>query len=361
MSIIETFSLGKKEINEDSLGLPVWKLTALWAFSEAALGGVLHAFRVPLRGVFISGSAAILISLIAYYSNKKGTILKSTLLVILIKGLVSPHTPLTAYVAVFLQGVFGEIFFFKRGFHKISSLLLGISTLLYSSIHKLIILTVVFGNTLWESIDEFIGYILEKFYSGGSDNTISYSYLIIGAYLGLHLVIGLLIGIFTGKLPERIRELKEKERLNFEAIGENIYETGINRNYRKRKWWQRPTGILIFIFAASLLFISYLFPEIDNNKVYEIGIMLLRAIIILTIWYSLIGPLLLKQFRKYLKKKQNKYSTELTNIVDSFPQLRSIVSYCWKINNNLKGLKKLRSFITHLLTIILFTEVKVND
>jgi len=103
----------------------VWKLTALWAFSEAALGGILHAFKVPMRGIFIGGSAAILISLIAYFSDRKGTVLKSTLLVILIKGIVSPHTPLTAYFAVFLQGFIGEILFFKKRFFKLSALING--------------------------------------------------------------------------------------------------------------------------------------------------------------------------------------------------------------------------------------------
>jgi len=49
----------------------VWKLTALGAFYEAALGGLLHAFKIPMRGIFIGGSAAILISLFAYFSDRK--------------------------------------------------------------------------------------------------------------------------------------------------------------------------------------------------------------------------------------------------------------------------------------------------
>lgn len=351
-------SLARKE---DISFIIINRLTALWAFSEAALGGVLHAFRMPFRGVFIGGSAAILISLIAYYSDKKGTILKSTLLVILIKGLVSPHTPLTAYLAVFLQGVLGEILFFKKEFYKISSLMLCIATMVYSSVQKLVILTVVFGNTLWQSIDEFISFVVDKFYSGEADISLHYSYLIIAMYIGLHFVIGFFIGVFAGKLPERITNLKEHGQLNFEVIGESISELERNRKHRSRRWWQKPTGILLFTFACIMVLMSYLFPEIDSSKVYEIGIMLIRAIVILTIWYTVLAPLLLKWLKKYLGRKQNMYSSELTRIVDSFPRLRSIVSHCWNINAQHKGIKRLRSFITHLLTIILFTEIKADN
>jgi hypothetical protein len=47
----------------------VQRLTALWALSEAAFGGVLHAFQVPFTGLFINASAIIFITLIAYYSK----------------------------------------------------------------------------------------------------------------------------------------------------------------------------------------------------------------------------------------------------------------------------------------------------
>ena len=103
------------------------KLTALWALGESALGGILHALRFPLRGMIISSVAIIIISMIARFSNKRGQILKSTVLVILIKGVISPHTPLTAYLAVFLQGSLGELFFFTKKFKLLS----GIRSIFY--------------------------------------------------------------------------------------------------------------------------------------------------------------------------------------------------------------------------------------
>ena len=40
--------------------LEVEILIALWALTEAALGGVLHALKIPLTGLFINSSAVLL-------------------------------------------------------------------------------------------------------------------------------------------------------------------------------------------------------------------------------------------------------------------------------------------------------------
>jgi len=70
----------------------VLKITALWGFSEAAFGGILHALTIPLRGLFISSAAVLFISLIALFSKNSKEILKATLIVVLIKAVVSPHS-----------------------------------------------------------------------------------------------------------------------------------------------------------------------------------------------------------------------------------------------------------------------------
>jgi hypothetical protein len=76
------------------------RITALWAFSEAFLGGILHGFKIPFAGLALSLVAAICMSLLAVHDNKRGVILKATLVVIAVKFILSPHTPPMAYVAV---------------------------------------------------------------------------------------------------------------------------------------------------------------------------------------------------------------------------------------------------------------------
>ena len=334
----------------------VWKITALWAFSEAALGGILHAFKVPMRGIFIGGSAAILISLIAYFSDRKGTVLKSTLLVILIKGIVSPHTPLTAYFAVFLQGFLGEVLFFRKRFFKISALLMGILTLLFSSIQKIFILTLVFGNTLWESIDQFASFVINKFIVQENVVDFRFSYLLVGLYLGLHVFVGILVGLFAGKLPFWIGDVIQDDKLEITSFNNTKSALTKKNKGNHKRWWQRPSGIIFISFVVIMVALSYLYPELGANKAAEILFMTLRAMLIMIIWYSLLGPLALKYLRKFLKKKENLYASEISKIVDSFPHLRSLVSYCWKISSSEKGYRKIKSFLIYLVSFLLVTD-----
>jgi len=334
----------------------VWKITALWAFSEAALGGILHAFKVPMRGIFIGGSAAILIPLIAYFSDRKGIVLKSTLLVILIKGIVSPHTPLTAYFAVFLQGFLGEVLFFRKRFFKISALLMGILALLFSSIQKIFILTLVFGNTLWDSIDQFASFVVNKFIVQENVVDFRFSYLLVGLYLGLHVFVGILVGLFAGKLPFWIGDVIQDDKLEITSFNDTKSELAKKNKGKHKRWWQRPSGIIIILFVVIMVAFSYLYPEFGANKAAEILVMILRAMLIMIIWYSLLGPLALKYLRKFLKKKENLYASEISKIVDSFPHLRSLVSYCWKISSPEKGYRKIKSFLIYLVSFLLVTD-----
>ena len=181
--------------------LRIERVTALWALSEAALGGVLHALSFPMAGLIINSSAVIFIALIAYYAEHKGDILRATLIVMIIKGMVSPHTPVNAFIAVAFQGVMGELLFRTKKYFTLSALLLAILTLLQSGTQKIVVLTIVFGNNLWESINIFTNFIIQKFHiSDPSSGIHNISFWIITGYLLLHGIVGVLIGILASKI-----------------------------------------------------------------------------------------------------------------------------------------------------------------
>ena len=131
------------------LYLKIDVLIAIWALAEAALGGLLHAFHVPITGLFVNSCAIVIMVLIAMATDKKGTILRATLIVMIVKGMVSPHTPLIAFIAVGFQGLMGELLLRSKKFLLISSIALGVITLLQSALQKIIILTIVYGKSLW--------------------------------------------------------------------------------------------------------------------------------------------------------------------------------------------------------------------
>ena len=207
--MILNFSDNIESISENNINdynISVLKITALWAFSESAFGGILHALVIPFRGLFISSAAVLFISLIALFSKSSKDILKSTLIVILIKALVSPHTPLTAFFAVSIQGLVGYLIFLPKKFFRISAFVLGILILFFSGVQKIVILTVLFGNTLWKSINIFTKQVLNEYLNIGINESVNYGYLLILAYVSIHIAAGIFIGFYAGLLPKKINK-----------------------------------------------------------------------------------------------------------------------------------------------------------
>ena len=326
---------------EDQIG--ILKITALWAFSESAFGGILHALTIPLRGLFISSAAVLFISLIAMFSKSNRDILKATIIVILIKAVVSPHSPLAAYLAVSLQGVLGFLLFSTKKFYKISTLLLGLSVLFLSGIQKIVLLTILFGNTLWESIDIFIKQVSIEIFNIDHPK-INYGYLFIAVYVLIHLIAGLFIGFYAGKLPQKINYYKNYIPTFIENKGgEEISRT---EKSKKKSWFLRPTGIFVLVLSAGLIILSYLSPALEENVAISVMMMLMRALVITLLWYFLLAPIVKKLFQKFIVKRKSEYSKELEEIISMFSQFKEIVNYCWKLSKDKKGIKRVRSFLS---------------
>src|SRR6186997_1280424 len=129
-----------------------YRLIALWVLCEAMLGGIIHGLRIPVSGLVVGSCAVICICLIAHYIPSKGAILKATIIVAIFKMMLSPQAPPPAYIAVFFQGMLGELLFFNRRFFKLSCILLGIIALLESGLQRILVLTIVYGNDVWRVI-----------------------------------------------------------------------------------------------------------------------------------------------------------------------------------------------------------------
>ncbi len=74
--------------------------------------------------------------------------------------------------------------------------------------------------------------------------------------------------------------------------------------------------------------------------------MLLRSAVITIVWFFIIGPKLKKLFQKYLAGKKNQYATEINEIINSFPQFKNVVSYCWNNSSDKKGITRIRKFLS---------------
>lgn len=336
--------------------LKIWRITALWAFSESAFGGILHALSIPFRGIFISGAAVIFISLLAFYSVRKNDIIKATITVLVIKALISPHTPVTAYLAVLLQGVTGQILFYHKKFFKTSALLLGIIAGLFSAFQKLIVLTIIYGTTIWESVDIFLDFIISQF-GAEKSGAIRYSYILAGFYIFIHAAGGIFFGLIAGRIPQKIQDTKV--HFTYEMISDDSRLFNKDKK-RSRKWWNRPSYIIILTLSAILVVLSY-FTDLQNNFAADIIIMIIRSIFIMFMWYSFLSPLVLKFINKIFAEKRKLYSEEVTKIIGLFPEFRKIISAVWSESSAYKGLNRIKIFLVNSFIILINYEENISS
>jgi hypothetical protein len=328
-------------------------LTALWAFSESVVGGILHGFKVPLSGAWLSGFAAILISLMSLFSTR-GEILKASIIVIIIKVTISPYTPLTAHIAVFLQGCLGEVFFLSKRFYKISAVLFAVTIIILSGIQRILILTILFGNTLWKSIDTYANIVISELFGNKNLKIFSASIVIISAYIFIHLVMGLVVGFIAGKLPPWINNnISDENMVNADFSEYDAKFPEVKR--KKKRWWNKKSGRVFLSVLLLMVIYSYFHPELGKSYTIELIIMIVRSFVILFLWFTLVSPLLYKVFRKIIDKKQIRYISQTDKIISTFPELKRILFFNWKRSQEFKGYLRIKFFVTATLIMAMFS------
>ena len=340
---------------------PVERVTALWALSEAALGGVLHAFKIPFTGLFIGGSAILFITLIYYLSEKRGAILKATLLVMIVNALVSPHSPVNAYIAVAFQGLCGEFLFLVIKKRQMAALSLGIISMLQSAFQKVIVVTIVFGQSIWEAIDLFGEFVLHQVFSIPQNNEIiSMSSLLISGYIGIHIIGGIVFGLWASRLAGQVKE-EMTNRTDIYRLPIDESDTASGPVKSSHRIWKKASLIVIFSILIFTLIYSYLYPGNESDTGYKVMIMIIRSVAIMLIWIHLIGPFLVKKMRYYLSNKEIKYKAEVEGILSILPFLRISVQRSWKISSQYPKVIRLYIFIRALIIYILTTDLSSNQ
>jgi len=321
--------------------LAVERITALWALSEAALGGILHALNLPFKGMLISGGAITFISLIGVISEKKGSILKATFIVLAIKYLISPYTPVTAAIAVLLQGLLGELFFSTRKFQLILIPLFAVIVELLTGLQKILIVTIIFGSNFWNIIDKFSKSLAMNFFSVDMPGVSIY---IISIYLAIHILFGIFISMIILRLPKNFNEIKK-----YVSLESHIYEDPVVNIHHTKKSLGKPSIIMMVILFVLLFSAPFIFPGIRSFDSINIVLIILRAVLILLIWFFVISPLLQNLFKKLLSRKTNKYFKNIDDINSRLPAIKNIVITAWKESAIKSLIKRIKYFITLLI------------
>jgi nucleoside-triphosphatase THEP1 len=308
-----------------------YRLIALWVLAEAMLGGIIHGFKLPVSGLVVGSSAVVCICLIAWYNPKKGSIIKATIIVAIFKMMLSPQAPPPAYVAVFFQGLLGELLFWRRRLFQLSCLLLAVLSLLESGLQRILLLTIVYGSEFWVVVNEFFNRLTKQ------SKPTNYSLLLGAGYVLLHLVVGLIVGLIAAMLPRRIERWSRDDRNRL--IGGHMTPATFPVRSRKKKKFKRGAFIiwilLIIIYAQSKLEIGT--PLMPSHISLEI---LIRSVIIILTYVLFLSPLLKRVLHAWLKKRKAKSQHDVQRVLQLLPSTMQLIAQSWKEAGDMKDQSK---------------------
>ena len=323
----------------------IQKLTALWALSESGLGGIMFALKIPMTGFFVGGFAVIIISLIAWFSNRDyKAIVQATILVVMVKALVSPHSPPPAYLAVAFQGLIGALLFRIISSYKLAAILLGILAMVESAGQKLILMTLVFGKGLWQAVNAFFEQITKDF---SLSIHASYAFWVIAIYLALYALWGAVVGSWAAAIPKQIEANKEEVLLRY--ANDVSLESNVSVQKKKSKRLMR-----ILFFTGVLFFIAGIFIWSGAGSKQVLWIFL-RSIAAILLLFFVLGPLMKYLINKWLAGRSEEKKKAAGELIYMLPQMRTYVAPAYRLAVVAGSpFKKLRHFILYMIILALY-------
>lgn len=344
-----------KNLSNEQRQAAIQRLTALWAFGESGLGGIMHALQIPFTGLVVGGLAVILISLIAEISaNNYKKILKSAVIVLIVKALISPHTPFPAYIAVGFQALLGYGLFSLFSINLFSILLLSIMAMLESAIQKLLILTLFFGESFWKATDDLMAFIAKQFGISSTNGSL----WIIGVYLLIYIAGGFIIAWMAYKTIRGTAVEKDSYTLDTGIIlNTEIFKDDVPK--RKSSYHKLWLMILLLVALSVVLFV---FAADTKQGWLAVAKTISWSMSVILIWFMLIGPLLTRLIQKLLHKKESKYSEEVLNALSFLPVLRQLTGLAWQKSKLYTGLTRWYFFFSAVIHLTLtYSEIPKKE
>lgn len=329
----------------------VFRITALWAFSECALGGLMHAFKMPFTGIFVGGFAVLCVGLLAHVSGRRASvILRATLLVILVKAIVSPHSPPQAHVAVAFQGVLGALMLGYVRPYAMAALLYGMLAIAESALQKLLMLYIFFGKPLFEAADLFVVDVLKKF---GLQSDVSWAWSAAGVYVGIYALWGAVLGYWIPKLPGLLERRAQRYAEVEEVAGADDLPS------RRKPLWQKMAllaGVLLFI-AGTFLLTGVEKGGGGQKALYAV----VRTLAVLAAWLFLVRPLVQMLIQRWAKRKSAEEQGALQQLLAAMPDLQGRARGLFAaVSQEHKGWRRWAEFALALLSTALYESSAVS-
>jgi len=291
-----------------------FQLTALWAFVEVTLGGLLHAIRLPLTGLIVGGSAVALLCVMALKSqNIWSDIIRATGIVLVVKAGASPHSPIPAYLAVSFQGFVAALVFSLVRNYKVASILFSIIAMTESSLQKLLTLLIMYGKSLKDALDIFLGTVAKELgvNSLSSSSGFSGTAWLAMIYVSIYIVWGAVLGWRMSGFPNRLTSLLEIIRYKQKEYKEpnSLYHYPIKSN--KYMFW--------FVYLIVLIAMVLILGLVEDSN-FNVAYVIFRSLSATLMLFLIINPM----FKYFVKRgaKKHKNVQLINDITQDFMQFR---------------------------------------
>jgi len=316
-----------------------YRLVALWVVCEAFAGGLMHAAKLPFTGMIVSSLAVSCIIMIAYYIPSRNAVLKATIIVAFFKLILSPHSPPTAYIAVFFQGYLGYVLFDHRKHFKISSMVLAATSLVESAIQRILVLLVIYGNSFWDAVDIY----LKKTFGGTFNN---YTTTAAGIYILVHLLTGLFLGSMVARLITKTDNMNDVLPYLITTQDAAPFTPAESKVKKKRL----KIGFFIIWLFIVVLYIQAIYnPAVAVLPANKIVMIFVRSILIILSWYIFLAPAIMRIIKWQIEKRRQAQYLPIEEIQKLIPEMQNIFFKSWQLSCATRGLARLKFFLKILL------------
>lgn len=325
----------------------ILKLTALWALAESGIGGIMFALKIPLTGFVIGAIALIMLSLIASFSgNSFKHILGATLLVIAVKATVSPHSSPAAYVAVAFQGLSAALLFSTVRSHRLACILLGMLSMVESSLQKVLMMTLVFGKAIWEAVNVMAADLAKTYHLKTNEN---FALWLIGSYAFIHLLWGIFVGWKASGMPARLEAARTRVIEDYRLFQ---HEKKVLPEATKKK--RRGKKLLVYALLLIAIILVLSFAGVGSKR---IGFLILRSFAAIALLMVVVPPLLKWLMKKWLSN--SKRQEEVMEVMEMLPGMRELMTAAYRMAAQEKGMmKRAGTFITTAILLALYADTE---
>ncbi len=324
----------------------ILRVTALWAFNEAFLGGILHSVKLPFTGMVLAAFAIICIILIG--SVDPNAILKALLLVAIVKFTLSPQTPLTAYIAVGFQGLTGYLILRPKSFFLIKCILFAALAMIQTALQKAIVLTLVYSSQFWSAINKLLDSLLKDF--GIKDH--NYAFIILSIYVFIHVIAGIFAAVFAYRFSKIHAVNRKDEASGGKILTQNEIATFLQKK-KKKHLKIVPLILLLFAILYALKYFAIIPADSVQNDIIQI---IIRGALILLIWSYFVAPIITTIFFRWLTKKRTAFKDEIAVLLTFTPEIKEIVNKSWRDSKSLNIFVRIPHFISESFRVFLLKE-----